>query len=491
MIEAMLVGISNILTISGLGLMFAGILVGLCFGVIPGISGTTALVILFPFIPLVEPSTALLLFIGVSAVVTTANATTAILIGVPGTPSAAATIIDGYAMARQGQATRALGAAYTSSVLGGIIGTLFLLVTITVSRQLVMLLGPPELLMLALMGLSTVGVISGRSLLIGLALAAFGLLLGQIGMHPQTGIYRWSFGIPYLTGGLAIQPVILGLFGLAEIADLAITENVISTEIQYGGKGIWDGVKDTFRHWFLVLRASLIGVMVGVVPGIGASLAAWLGYGHAAQTSKTNQNFGGGDVRGVIAPEAANNACMGGAFLPTMAFGVPGSSEMILYLAAFTMLGILPGPDIFTKHLGLVFTITWGTAIASILGYLLCMAMVKQLAKICLIPTRILVPVVIALIFIGALRVSVSMWDLYTVIIFGILGYGLKRLGWPRPPLILGFVLSPVIGKYLFISVSAYGANWLMRPGVIAIGLATIAIIVYSSKVMRKTRIEQ
>jgi TctA family transporter len=456
--------------------------IGIFFGIVPGISGITALVILLPFVTSMEPQTALLLFIGVSAVIPTADVIPAILIGVPGTASAAATCIDGYQMARKGQAARAYGAAYTVSAIGGVIGALFLLATIPVMRPLVMSLGSPELLMLALMGLSTVGVISGRLPLIGLALGALGLLLGQIGIDPQTGVHRWSFGILYLTDGLSMQAVVLGLFGVAEIADLAILGSRVSEEIQATGKGLYEGVKDSFRHWGLTLGSSIIGIIVGIIPGIGANVASWLGYAYAAQTSRDKENFGKGDVRGVIGPEAANNSCMGGALLPTLSFGVPGSSEMVLYLAAFAMLGIIPGPLMLTEHLDLVFTIAWGVALANILGCLICMVLTIYLVKLCRVPVRVLAPVVIALIFMGALRISVSFPDLITVIVFGIIGYIFKRLGWPRQSLVLGFVLSPIVGKYLFITVNAYGTTWLMRPWVILIALITIAIAVYGFK---------
>lgn len=491
MLEAMLAGLGIIFSLKGFGLLLMGVLVGLFCAAIPGLGGITPLVILLPFIIKLDPNVALLVFIGVGAAIHTSDTIPAVLFSVPGTSGAMATTIDGYQMARKGQGARALGAAYSASLIGGVIGALFLLATIPVVRPLVLLFGSPEVFMLALLGLSMISMFTGGVPLMGMALALLGVLLSQIGMDPQTGIYRWTFGARYLIEGFPLLPAILGIFGFAEMADLAIKGTGIATKMEKIGKGLFEGVKDTLRNWFLLLRSSAIGVWWGILPGVGGGSAVWVAYGHAAQTCKNPENFGKGDVRGVIAPESANNACLGGDLLPTIAFGVPGNVAMVLYLAVFTMLGIIPGPDMFTKHLDLVFALGWGIAVGNVMGALICMALSTQIIKIIQLPIYILTPMIMVFIFIGSIMTTANMGDLYTLVLFGILGYVLKKFNWPRPPLVLGLVLGPLVGKYLFISISAYGLAWLIRPWVIVIGLIMIASIVFSTLGKRTSRGEE
>lgn len=491
MIEAMLGGLGVLFSPAGFGLLVAGVVAGLIFGAVPGISGITALTIFLPLILNLDPSIALLLFIGVGASVHTADTIPAVLFSVPGTGAAMTTLVDGYPMAQRGEGARALGAAYTASMIGGLVGAAFLLATIPVVRPLVLLLGSPELFMVALMGISVVGVLSGRRPLIGLALGLLGLLLGQIGLHPQTGSYRWSFDSAYMVLGLPLLPAILGLFGFAEMADLAVKQAPVIQKMEQFGKGLMLGVKDALRHWSLVLRSSIVGLWVGIVPGVGAGAATWVAYGQAVQTCKDpDACFGKGDVRGVIAPEAANNASLGGDLLPTLAFGVPGSTSMVLYMAAFTVLGIVPGPDLFRDHLDLIFALGWGIAVGNVLAAFACVALSTQIVKVSRLSTRIFVPIIMVFIFIGAMMATSSMMDLYTMLFFGAIGFVLKRLDWPRPPLVLGFVLGTVIERYLFISSRLYGVAWLLRPGVIIIGVLIIASIVYGMFGRKTTREE-
>jgi len=257
---------------------------------------------LLPFILKLPQDIALLVFIGVGSSVHTADTIPSVLFAVPGTTGAMATIVDGYQMARKGQAARALGAAYTSSFIGGLTGACFLVATIPVVRPLVLLFGSPEVFMLAIMGLAMVGTLTGGVPLMGLALSLVGVLISQIGMDPQTGIYRWTFGMQYLADGLPLLPAILGVFGLAETADLVIKGVSAIPQVEKIGTGLWEGIKDAFRNWFLLLRSAAIGVWWGVIPGVGSSSAPWVAYGHAVQTCKNPGNFGQGDVRGVIGP---------------------------------------------------------------------------------------------------------------------------------------------------------------------------------------------
>jgi TctA family transporter len=405
------------------------------------------------------------------SVVTTSDTIPAVLFGVPGTTGSAATILDGHPLAKQGQAGRAFGAAYTASLIGGVFGALLLAVSIPILRPVMLYLGSPELLVFAVLGLSMVAVLSGSTPLRGLAVAGFGLMIAMIGSDPQIATLRWTLGSLYLWDGLPLVPVTLGLFALPELADMAIERRSIAGDSKVDSRsGQWQGIKDTFRNWWLVIRCATLGSTLGSIPGIGASVIDWIAYGHAARTEKgADKSFGTGDIRGVIASEASNNAKEGGALVPTIAFGVPGSASMAILLGAFLVHGLIPGPDMLTRNLDVTYTIVWSVAFANILGAGLCFMFSNQFAKIALIRQTVIMPLILAVIFIGAFQGSRQWGDLYTLLFFGVLGWIMKRQGWPRPPLILGVVLGDIVERYLFISVARYGTEWLLRPVVMVV----------------------
>lgn len=446
-----------------MGFLFLGVIIGLVLGVIPGLGGLVGLSLLLPFTFDMDAYTALAMMMGLSAVTVTSDTIPAVMFGVPGTVGSAATILDGYPMARKGEAGRAYGAAFTASVVGGLWGALLLGVSIPILRPLMLEIGSPELLSFCVFGLSLASVLSGGSLLKGLAGALIGLLIATAGDDPQTGTLRWTFDSLYLWDGLPVVPLALGLFAIPELGDLAIQQKSISVEgedVEVNDSQL-TGVKDVFENWWLVMRCATIGAGLGAVPGIGASVVDWIAYGHAARTEKDAAlTFGKGDVRGVIASESSNNAKEGGALVPTIAFGVPGSASMALILGAFLIHGLVPGPDMVTKKLDVTYTMVWSVAVANIMGAGICFAFAKHLAKLALIRPGILVPTVIAVVFVGAFQGSRQWGDIYALLGFGLLGFIMKRLRWPRPPLVLGFVLGGLVERYMFISVERYGAQW-------------------------------
>ncbi len=451
---------------SRLVFLFAGVLIGLALGVIPGLGGIVGMALLLPFTFDMDPYSAFAFLLGMGSVVTTSDTIPAVLFGVPGTTGSAATILDGHPLAKKGQAGRAFGAAYTASLIGGVFGALLLAISIPILRPVMLYLGSPELLAFAVLGLSMVAVLSGSSPLRGLAAAGFGLMIAMVGSDPQVGELRWTLGTLYLWDGLPLVPVTLGLFALPELADMAIERRSIAGDSKIDSRsGQWEGVKDTFRNWWLVIRCAWIGATLGAIPGIGAAVIDWIAYGHAARTEKgADKTFGTGDIRGVLASEASNNAKEGGALVPTIAFGVPGSASMAILLGAFLVHGLIPGPDMLTRNLDVTYTMVWSVALANILGAGLCFAFSDQFAKIALIRQPIIMPLILTVIFVGAFQGSRQWGDLYTLLFFGVLGWIMKRQGWPRPPLILGVVLGDIVERYLFISVGRYGADWLMRP---------------------------
>jgi TctA family transporter len=360
--------------------------------------------------------------------------------------------------------------------LGGLFGAAILAITIPILRPVILYLGSPELLAFAVFGISMVAVLSGNAPLRGLAAACFGLMLSMIGTDPQSGTLRWTLDSLYLWDGLPLVPMVLGVFALPELCDLAIKRTSIASAAKYDVKtGMLQGCKDALRNWWLVMRCGSLGAAVGALPGIGASVIDWLAYGHAVQSEKNaQQSFGTGDVRGVIAPESANNAKEGGALVPTVAFGVPGTASMAILLGAFLIHGLVPGPDMLTKHLSVTYSMVWSIAIANILGAGLCFAFSGQFAKLATLRYTLILPTVLGVMFVGAFQATRQWGDLYTLLLFGLLGWIMKRLKWPRPPLVLGFVLGATIERYMFISIERYGTSWLLRP--VVAGLLLVAL---------------
>ena len=350
----------------------AGCIMGLVLGILPGIGGIAGTALLLPFTFDMDPYTAFAFLLGLGATTATGDPIPAILFGVPGGAGSAATILDGLPLAKKGEAGRALSAAYMSSLMGGLFGACLLAVSIPILRPVMLFIGSPELLAFSVFGISMVAVLSGNAPLRGLTGACFGILIAMIGSDPQTGTLRWTLDSLYLWDGMPLVPLTLGLFALPELCDLAIARTSIAADsaLKLGTKtGMWLGVQDCFRHWWLILRCSWIGAGLGAVPGIGGAVVDWVAYGHAIQTEKgASQTFGTGDIRGVIASESANNAKEGGALVPTVAFGVPGSAGMAILLGAFLIHGLVPGPDMLTKNLSVTYSMVWSVAIANILG---------------------------------------------------------------------------------------------------------------------------
>src|SRR3954447_20240478 len=461
-------------------LMFLGLgcIMGLVLGIIPGIGGLTGTAMLLPFTFNMDPYSAFAMLLGLGATTATGDPIPAILFGVPGGAASAATVLDGYPMAKRGEAGRALSAAYMSSLMGGIFGALLLAISIPILRPVMLFIGSPELLAFSILGISMVAVLSGNAPLRGVTVGCLGVMIAMIGTDPQTGTLRWTMDSLYLWDGLPLTPLLLGVFALPELCDLLIARVAISAKTDGASiyKGQWQGVKDCFNNWWLIMRCSWIGGGIGSIPGISASVVDWLAYGHALKTEKgASATFGKGDVRGVIASESSNNAKEGGALLPTVAFGVPGSATMAILLGAFLIHGLVPGPDMLTKNLDVTYAMVWSIALANILGAGMCYAFSPQFAKLSVVRFSLILPAVLGIVYIGAFEATRQWGDLYSLLAFGLLGWIMKQFKWPRPPLILGVVLGDTIERYLFISVESYGVSWFARP-VVAI-LFLIAII--------------
>jgi TctA family transporter len=299
-------------------------------------------------------------------------------------------------MAQQGQAGRALGASLGASGLGGVVGAIVLALLIPVLEPVVLAFGPAEFFLLAILGITFIALLSGDSLIKGIMVGLFGLMLAFVGMDPQLGITRYTFGNLFLWDGIDVITAILALFAIPEMIALGVKGGAISAvsrkAAKYSVHEVFDGVLDVFRHWWLALRTAVIGAIIGVIPGLGGDAASWICYGHAVQSSKTPERFGKGAVEGVIAPETANNSKEGGSLLPTLFFGVPGSSGMAILLGAFIILGIQPGPMLIQTNLDLVWTLIWALVIANVLAVVMFLGIARWLGLLAFVRGGLLIP---------------------------------------------------------------------------------------------------
>ncbi|MGH7846503.1 MAG: tripartite tricarboxylate transporter permease [Candidatus Binatia bacterium] len=480
MLEAALEGLAGVFQPQALALMTVGVLIGSVVGFLPGIGGPSTLAIMLPFVmTMKDPLLVIALLVGMDAVGNTASAFTSILISVPGASGSQATIMDGYPMAKRGEAARALSASFVASLLGGFFGAVVLFASLPVLRPIVLAFGSPEFFILTLWGVTMVGVLSGNAPLKGILAGILGVLIATVGLDTKSAVERYAFGLSYLWEGVSLVLVALGIFGIPELIDLATRKTSIAQTTELG-RGFLQGIKDVFRHWWLLIRTSALGAWVGFLPGLGSSVGDWFAYAHAVQTEKNRENFGKGDVRGVIASEGANNAKEGGDYIPMLAFGLPGGAGSALVLTAFVAVGIKPGPDMLTSQLNLTFAVIWTLVIANVIATGLCMAFTKQIAKMCFLPFYAIVPPILAFIFMGAFAANFHSYDLTMLIIFSLLGFYMRRNGWPRPPLLLGLVLGNKMEMYLWLSYTRYGLEWLLRPMVLVLILLIVGTVAHS-----------
>ncbi|MFM1816970.1 MAG: hypothetical protein RLZ98_3665 [Pseudomonadota bacterium] len=471
-------GVAGMLQWKPLLIMAIAVAASSVFAAMPGVGSSTLLAMSIPFAMTLPPFECIALMLGITVISNTANTFPSVLIAVPGGSGSQATILDGHPMAKNGEANRAFGAAYMASLLGGLFGGLVFIISLPIVAPLVLLLGSPELLMLVLWGLSAVGILSGNTPIKGLMAACFGLAIALIGTEVRTGIERFTFDGYYLSNGVHIALVGLGLFAIPELIDLSLKRTSIS-ETGKLGTGLWQGVRDALTHWWLVIRCSLVGVWVGILPGLGSSVADWFAYAHAAQTEKNTENFGKGDVRGVIAPESSNNAKEGGALIPTMFFGIPGSTSMALVLVAFTAVGIVPGEPMINNTPHYIYAMIFILVVANLLATGLSLGMAGTFAKVSILPFYVIVPMTLIFTIAAAYGVSFTYEDLATVVVFGFIGVFMRRYGWPRPPVLVAVVLGPQVQTYLWLSIDRYGYQWLTFPGVLAVMAVIVATVFY------------
>ena len=487
MLEAMVSGFGHLMSVQLMGFMLLGILLGSFFGATPGLGGNLGLALLIPFVFGMDPYLGLGFLLALHAVVHTAGSIPGILFAIPGTGPTVATILDGHPMAQQGRAGEAMGAQLAASALGGVIGAIVLAGLIPVLQPVSMALGSGELFMLIVFGMTFIIVVSRKSVPKGIVTALLGLGLATVGLDPHTGVGRFTFGQLWLWDGIHIVTVVLGIFGFAELIYLGARGRggrISEVDVEMTHSQLWDGTRAVFTHWWLALRTAVIGTFIGVIPGLGGDAATWICYGHAAQTEKNTENFGKGDIRGLIAVETANNAKEGGSLLPTLVFGIPGSSGMAILMGALLILGITPGPKMLTEGQDMIWFLVFVLVIANIIGAAILYPISGYLGRLAQLRASMLIPGVLVLAGTGAFIIRGQWQGLVLSVVFGLLGYGMKKWGYPRAPLILGFILGPLAEDYLHKALGTMGPAFLQRP--IVLVLLALAIVSLGVSVWRE-----
>ncbi|HEX2256559.1 MAG TPA: tripartite tricarboxylate transporter permease [Afifellaceae bacterium] len=422
--------------------LMAGVLLGLWVGVLPGLGGIAGLSLVLPFLYGMDTVAGLALMVGMIAVIPTSDTFSSVLLGIPGSTSAQATVLDGFPLARQGQAGRALAAAFSCSLYGGLLGAAILTFFLIIARPLILAFGLPEMLMLTVLGLSMVAILAGRVPLKGIIAAGLGLMAGTIGAAGPGGSLRMAtYDIPYLVDGLQLIIVGLGIYAIPEVVSLLRQDQSVSTtgELTHG----WvQGVRDWFANIWLSTRCAIIGVTVGVIPGLGGSVVDWIAYGHTVQSTPDRSRFGRGEIRGVIGPESSANAKEGGGLVPTLIFGIPGSGSMAIFLGGLALLNLTPGPQMVRNHLDITYTIVWSLAIANVIGAGLCILFANQVARITTIKFTLLAPLLFMMVAFAAFQSRQSLGDVAALVAIGAIGILLRRFDYSRPAFLIGFVLS-------------------------------------------------
>jgi putative tricarboxylic transport membrane protein len=461
MLESTLAAVQGLFTPLGVLFLFLGVLVGLVFGVMPGLGGTTAIALLMPLTFTLEPGQAMLLMGGIMGAVSAGGSVSAILINTPGTAPNAATCFDGYPLTQQGKAGLAIGAAAGASTIGGFIGVFTLLAVMPVMKSLVLLFGPPEYFMLAAMGLAAIAVSTGGRFLRGLIAGALGLMLAFVGYDAVNGGVRFTFGSNYLWDGIQLVPALTGLFAISEMIALSVSGGTIAKAgTQARIADVWQGVRLSVRHWKTTLQGSAIGTFIGAVPGLGGTVAAFLAYSAAMQISKSPETFGKGNIEGVIGPEASNNSKDGGALIPTLSFGIPGSAEMAVFLGVLVLHGVQPGPMLLLEHEGVMFSLILALLASTLLSNLVVLAVARPLAVITRVDVHLLVPVVIAVALVGVYALRETVGDVLLAGLFGALGYLMIRFRYPRVTLVIALILGELAERSFHQSLNMSSGDW-------------------------------
>lgn len=458
--QAWMSGFASLFVFQDIMYLFLGMAFGMFFGLVPGLGGTTGLTLVIPLTFGMDTSTAIAFSAGVMGGVPMGSSISAILINAPGSAPNAATCLDGFPLAQQGRGGFAIGAAASSNSLGGIFGTVFLLAIIPLARLIVLSFGPPQFFLMCIIGLVIVSLTSGGRLIEGLMIGFFGLMVSTVGYDAVTGDIRYAFHIPYLWNGVPLVPALIGLFPITQMIRLFVNGGSIAeTQNRFRMAETLEGVFSSFKHWKVVLSGSLVGTIVGSVPGVGGVVAAFASYSIVSQTAKDKATFGKGNIKGVIAPEAAINAKDCSTLVPTLAFGIPGSAEMAVFLAILILHGVDPGPLLLIQHQNLLYELVWALVGACVFASISGILLAKFLARVTIIRANVLVPLVISISIIGSWAVNQTIGNIVITLIFAAIGYLISIIDYPRLPIVISLILGGEIERYYDQSVMISGGN--------------------------------
>ena len=442
-------GLNTALTFNNLFYCFLGVFIGTIIGVIPGVGAITAISMLLPITFYLEPTTALIMLAGIWYGTTYGGSIAAILLNIPGTPANAVTCMDGYPMARGGRGGVALLTAALSSFAGGSIGILILMLFAPVIASYALSFGSAEYFSLMVLGLVAASTISDGSAIKGLAMVVLGIMFGTVGADIYTGTPRFSFGVLELTDAISLIALAMGIFGVAEVIASVRKVNVGDIDPEsVKFKAMKPTRDDVRRSWFPMLRGSSIGAFFGTLPGTGPSVAAFIAYALEKRVAKEPKRFGKGAIEGVVAPESANNSADQTSFIPTLSLGIPGSPTMALMLGALMIHGIAPGPSLMTDQPSLFWGLVMSFWIGNLMLLVLNVPLIGIWVRLLMIPYHLLYPAVLMFICIGTYSVNMSSFEVWLVVFFGMVGYLMRIFDWPAAPLLLGFVLGPLMEEH-------------------------------------------
>lgn len=478
MLERLLEGFLYIASVWSIGAALLGLAAGIVVGALPGLTATMAVAVLTPFTFFMEASIGISFLLGIYKGAIYGGSIPAILINTPGTAASAATAIDGSILAQKGHGRRALEMSLVASVIGDLLATLVLIFVAAPLAAIALKFGPPEFTMLFAFSLTMIAAVSGGKLTTGLISAAAGALLACIGLDPQTGYQRYTFGVVDLMGGISLVPLLIGTFALSEIL-VQIETNDPNKRAADPGK-VRMTMRDLKENLVAILRSTGIGTFLGALPGLGAEISCWLAYGVSKKRSKKPEEYGKGSLEGVASAEAGNNSVCPAALIPMLVFGIPGDTVTAVLLGAFMAQGLLPGPLLFVNHgevlYGLFVLLLITNVMLLVFGY----AAIRYVARIILIPNSVLLPSVLALCFAGAFAVNSSFFDVLIMVAGGIVGYLMRKAEVPIPPLVIALLLAPAFENALRQSLKLSDNDptiFLSRPFSAVIGLVLLATL--------------
>jgi putative tricarboxylic transport membrane protein len=462
MLENIMTAFGDILTVRIMFLMFSGLTIGIIAGALPGFSSSNACAVMLPVTLLMGPEGALVFFASVYNGAQYGGSIPAILVNTPGTPGAGATALDGYPMAKAGHPDMALGISLMASCMGAIISSVIVLLAIKPIASVAFKFGPPEMFVIAILGLSIIASVIGADIKKGLLSGMLGLLIAAMVADPSRGVPRLTFGFLELYDTVPFVPAVIGLFAVTELFYLAGKERIADSPEtgKIGNFGeIIKGMKLVLRNPAVSIKSALIGLFIGAIPGAGTTIATFVSYGEAKKSSMNPEKFGSGVPEGIIASEAANNGVTSGALIPMLVLGVPGSGTTAIMLAALMLHGVRPGPELMMHFAPMAYMVIITLACTGILMLLMGLLLGKYFAKIVLVPTNVLLPVILALCIIGAFAYRNAFFDTYLLLTFGVLGFFMRIGGYPFIPMILGIILGPMAESNLYRSLQMSGGD--------------------------------